>query len=712
MKKLLLLILMLWSVAYGQTTGYFRYDTIRMQKGGGNSELIIENATRTKTLGVLRNIGGGKVEFSATVDSVYKNASADSIVYIIMGVRRAFRDSSSANSYVRDTFDFPIGEFIVTAINAHRFRVELDTFRLPGRVATKYYVDSLIAAAGATGWDDMLAQAQEQTVDRDVFLGTNVFNIWHDDGAGDKAFYISGGAVNLVSTSNLGFSVAPDSININNGGASSVDTSKFKPLATSPGGGLVRMSYWPGGGSTPTGTANTVAFYNGAGSLAAGSSSFGWDGTILSMPMGHIQAQGDAANYIGNSAASSYIKVSGSSGDDKVEVFSLNPFEVTGGIELLSGSINLNSLSSTLQMGGSAGTSGQVLTSAGIGARPTWSTPSVSVGNITGLGTNVGTFLATPSSANFFSAITDETGGTGVVVGSVSPAITGSATMVNLSTSGNLLSLAAFGTSSTIANGNIETFAGSAASATVSALAGSTSTNWRTRFGGATNSTITAGNSMASLFINGTTITEAASGTHPLFTQIGIKPLTITAGAGSLTNSASLYIEGAATGATNNYSIWSAAGVNRFDGGVLGTSTNDAATAGNVGEEINGIVSTYTNYTTTATYQNITSVTLTAGDWDLSAFMTYSSNSATITAASNAIFVISTTTASAAGATEGRNISYLPQAALLGTSLFSESIAPYRVSINATTTYYLNSQATFTLGNPQYVGGLRARRVR
>jgi len=145
---------------------------------------------------------------------------------------------------------------------------------------------------------------------------------------------------------------------------------------------------------------------------------------------------------------------------------------------------------------------------------------------------------------------------------------------------------------------------------------------------------------------------------------------------------------------------------------IPGTTTNDNASSGNIGEEVNSTVSTYTNFTTTATYQNITSITLTAGDWDLSAFFTYSSNSATITGASNAIFVISTTTASASGATEGKNISYVPQAALLGTSLFSDAIAPYRVSINATTTYYLNAQATFTVGNPQYVGGLRARRMR
>lgn len=132
----------------------------------------------------------------------------------------------------------------------------------------------------------------------------------------------------------------------------------------------------------------------------------------------------------------------------------------------------------------------------------------------------------------------------------------------------------------------------------------------------------------------------------------------------------------------------------------------------NTSEEVNAAVSSYTNYSTTATYQNLTSIVLTTGDWDISAFFTYSSNSATITAASNAIFVISTTTASASGATEGKNISYVPQAGLLGTSLFSGAIPSYRVTVSGTVTYYLNTQATFTVGNPQFVGSINAKRAR
>jgi hypothetical protein len=52
-----------------------------------------------------------------------------------------------------------------------------------------------------------------------------------------------------------------------------------------------------------------------------------------------------------------------------------------------------------------------------------YATGSVSISNVTGLGTGVETFLATPSSANLRSAVTDETG-TGALVFGTSPTIT------------------------------------------------------------------------------------------------------------------------------------------------------------------------------------------------------------------------------------------------------------------------------------------------
>jgi hypothetical protein len=96
---------------------------------------------------------------------------------------------------------------------------------------------------------------------------------------------------------------------------------------------------------------------------------------------------------------------------------------------------------------------------------------------------------------------------------------------------------------------------------------------------GSTNSSIGAGNSYASFIIGQEPVTIAASGTHLLFAQTVIRALSITAGVGALTNSASLYIEDAATGATNNYAFWVAAGVSKLDGGVVIGATSLAATA-------------------------------------------------------------------------------------------------------------------------------------
>lgn len=143
---------------------------------------------------------------------------------------------------------------------------------------------------------------------------------------------------------------------------------------------------------------------------------------------------------------------------------------------------------------------------------------------------------------------------------------------------------------------------------------------------------------------------------------------------------------------------------------IKGTVTNTSAAAGDVGEEIVSSVSTYTNYTTSATYQNITSITLTAGDWDLSAAGTIFGNSATMTAGEFE-FVISTTTASSTGAVNGRDFAY---GTVGGISILHDSraFATQRISLSSSTTYYLNTKVSFSAGNPQFTGFIRARRIR
>lgn len=72
MKKLLLALFSLISiVSFSQTTGYLRYDTVRVQRGGGNSTLVIENATRGLTGGFLQNYSEGRTRFARALDSVW-----------------------------------------------------------------------------------------------------------------------------------------------------------------------------------------------------------------------------------------------------------------------------------------------------------------------------------------------------------------------------------------------------------------------------------------------------------------------------------------------------------------------------------------------------------------------------------------------------------------------------------------------------------------
>lgn len=65
MKKIFFVLAMLIGVAYGQTIGYLRYDSVKLAKNGGTTELILENATKAITNGVLVNTGNGRTSFVA-----------------------------------------------------------------------------------------------------------------------------------------------------------------------------------------------------------------------------------------------------------------------------------------------------------------------------------------------------------------------------------------------------------------------------------------------------------------------------------------------------------------------------------------------------------------------------------------------------------------------------------------------------------------------
>lgn len=148
-------------------------------------------------------------------------------------------------------------------------------------------------------------------------------------------------------------------------------------------------------------------------------------------------------------------------------------------------------------------------------------------------------------------------------------------------------------------------------------------------------------------------------------------------------------------------------------GGVLvqGTGTNNNALPGYVGEEKESVVANSTASLTSNTNADVTSLSLTAGDWDVWGNVTFAGN------ASTSVIInlgwISTTSAT------------LPTSELYANQFYSTvgvlvySIGPtsfcvpsIRLSLSATTTVYLSVRSAFTVSTTTAGGGIYARRVR
>lgn len=90
---------------------------------------------------------------------------------------------------------------------------------------------------------------------------------------------------------------------------------------------------------------------------------------------------------------------------------------------------------------------------------------------------------------------------------------------------------------------------------------------------GSTATTSGVNESYGSFVIGQNAINKNSSGTHGIFANMVVRPLTITAGAATLTNSAALYVEGAATNATNNYALMVGSGTTKLGGNTITDGT-------------------------------------------------------------------------------------------------------------------------------------------
>ena len=147
-------------------------------------------------------------------------------------------------------------------------------------------------------------------------------------------------------------------------------------------------------------------------------------------------------------------------------------------------------------------------------------------------------------------------------------------------------------------------------------------------------------------------------------------------------------------------------------GQLPATATNDSATAGKVGEEIEAEVSVGSPVSLTSTVvKTITSISLTAGDWDV--YFEAGIAPAASTTVTRVLSSISLTADTLDMTTRGRNTDYTASGATPGLYANpSSTVGPARFSLSGTTTIYGVQSANFGVSTLGGFGLLRARRMR
>lgn len=196
---------------------------------------------------------------------------------------------------------------------------------------------------------------------------------------------------------------------------------------------------------------------------------------------------------------------------------------------------------------------------------------------------------------------------------------------------------------------------------------------------------------------------------------------TTTIGSGATLTSPTLTgptVTGTLSGAAATFSTTLAVtGVSTLTGGILGSATNDAATAGNVGELLTTTVAAGGAVACGATTAgaNVTSQSLTAGDWDVSGSCNVLGSTLIGTVLSCGLGTSTNTQLTQAG---GGGVGTDPLTRLVAASqTFPNSatsviVPPTRVTLASTTTIYLVGNHTYSSGSCTQYGTIRARRMR
>jgi hypothetical protein len=183
----------------------------------------------------------------------------------------------------------------------------------------------------------------------------------------------------------------------------------------------------------------------------------------------------------------------------------------------------------------------------------------------------------------------------------------------------------------------------------------------------------------------------------------------------NLTGTASININGtvgATTASTGAFTTLSASGAitPSQTAGIVGTTTNNNADAGAVGEYVESTIASASKISlTNITGANVTSISLTAGDWDVWGNAYFDPAAST----TFDLIISSISTVSATSPSRDTGNQSVLKVLDFGTGIPSSvQPVPQRLSLSATTTVYLVVVCSFAVSTMHAFGTLRARRVR
>lgn len=144
---------------------------------------------------------------------------------------------------------------------------------------------------------------------------------------------------------------------------------------------------------------------------------------------------------------------------------------------------------------------------------------------------------------------------------------------------------------------------------------------------------------------------------------------------------------------------------------LIGTTTNDNATAGNVGQYAQSTVAQGSAVSLTSTVTaNVTSISLTAGDWDVWGLAEITGTATTVNFFSGCLSLVSANVSD----NQQNGFFNVPGISLITSSVQTSSLTQSRFSLAGTTTIFLCLNASFSGGGNtcSAYGGIYARRRR